>query len=291
MGEQGDKGQEVGAVCAVCPHGCRIRPGKLGVCGARSALDGKVVSLNYGRSSGLALDPIEKKPLACFHPGAFILSYGSFGCNMRCPFCQNSSISTARADDAPPIPTRYLAPEDLVAQAISLKPQGNIGIALTYNEPFIAWEYLMDVCRCAREAGLVTAAVTNGYVARDAWMQSLPYLDAANIDLKCFSEAGYLGLGAPGGLSVVKGSIESAHAAGVHVEVTTLVVPGLSDDEDAFREECLWLSSISPEIPLHITRFFPCHKALDKQATSVKTLMRFKEVAKGHLHNVFLGNI
>ena len=277
------------AVCTVCPHACRIRPGGLGVCGARGVRDGAVVSLNYGRSTGLALDPIEKKPLACFHPGTSILSYGSFGCNMACPFCQNSSISTARADDPPP--TRYISPEDLVAEGVGLKSRGNIGIALTYNEPLIALEYLMDVGRCAREAGLVTVAVTNGYVSRDAWACALPCLDAVNIDLKCFSEAGYRSLGAPGGLEAVKGSIASAFEAGVHVEVTTLVVPGLSDDEEAFREECLWLSSLSPEIPLHITRFFPCYKALDKPPTPTKALMRFKEVADGYLGRVFLGNI
>jgi pyruvate formate lyase activating enzyme len=266
-----------------------LAPGKLGICGVRGLRGGQVVALSYGQSTGLALDPIEKKPLACFHPGSRILSYGSFGCNMRCPFCQNSGISTARAD-APP-PAVPLPPEDLVAHALSLKAQGNIGIALTYNEPFVAWEYLMDSARCARRAGLLTAVVTNGYVAREAWEAALPLIDAANIDLKCYTEEGYEALGAPGGLGIVKGSIASAHAAGVHVEVTTLLVPGLSDDEDAFREECAWLAALDPGIPLHITRFFPCHQASDLQPTSIKLMRRFKQIADSHLARVYLGNV
>jgi len=277
------------AVCAVCPHACVLAEGALGVCGVRACREGRVASLNYGCSTGLALDPIEKKPLACFHPGSHILSYGSFGCNMRCPFCQNATISTARADDAPS--TRFISPERLVEEALDLEPHGNIGIAFTYNEPLVAWEYLMDAARLAHDAGLLTAAVTNGYVASDTWAQALPLLDAANIDLKCFTEEGYRSLGAPGGLAVVKGSIASAQTSGVHVEVTTLVVPGLSDDEQAFEEECRWLAAVSPEIPLHITRFFPSYQAAAKQPTPIKTLKRFQEIAKTHLHHVFLGNI
>ncbi|MCL1796771.1 MAG: radical SAM protein [Eggerthellaceae bacterium] len=261
----------------------------MGICGTRTLQNGKVVSLSYGQSTGLSLDPIEKKPLARFHPGAKILSYGSFGCNMRCPFCQNASISTLRADAS--LPTEFISPQDLVGRARTLKAQGNIGIALTYNEPFIAWEHLLDCARAAREADLLVAVVTNGYVNRTAWETALPLIDAANIDLKCYTEEGYSKLGTPGGLGVVKESIRSAHAAGVHVEVTTLVVPDFSDREDVFREECAWLASIDCAIPLHITRFFPCHEAAHKRPTSIKVMNRFKHIAKDYLSQVFLGNV
>ena len=277
------------ANCTICPHRCRLEPGKTGVCGVRSVQDGKVTSQNYGLSSGLALDPIEKKPLACFKPGSFILSYGSFGCNMRCPFCQNASISTASA--AKPVSSSSISPEALVGKALSLRARGNIGIALTYNEPLIAWEYLMDCAARAREAGLVMAIVTNGYACKETWEETLPWLDAANIDLKSFSEEGYRSLGAPGGLETVKHSIASAYEAGIHVEVTTLVVPGFSDDEEAFKEQCLWLAALCPEIPLHITRFFPCHKMLDRPPTPLKTLKRFQEIAGEYLERVFVGNV
>lgn len=299
--------------CGVCPHECRIPEGGWGFCGARTATGGVVKSANYGRTTALALDPIEKKPLAHFHPGACILSYGSFGCTMRCRFCQNSEIAApssvssvqeriagegedcgtgrtvpfARFLDRAP----YLAPDGLVTRALARRVEGNIGIALTYNEPFAAPEYLMDVARRAREAGLVTVAVTNGYVSPVVWDAALPLVDAMNIDLKCYSEEGYRALGAPGGLPAVKRSIAAALAAGVHVEVTTLVVPGLSDDEERFAAECDWLASLDPALPLHLTRFFPAHRMRDAHPTPRDTLHRLERIACARLRNVHLGNV
>lgn len=275
--------------CDVCPHACRLEVGALGVCGTRTQRDGKVASLNYGRVTGLALDPIEKKPLARFHPGSYILSYGSFGCNLRCAFCQNSDISTMTAHTAGF--ADQLAPAALVEEALSLRGRGNIGIAFTYNEPFIAPEYLMDASRLAHGAGLVTAAVTNGYVSAEVWDAALGTIDAYNIDVKCFSEEGYRSVGAPGGLAAVKRSVATAIEAGAHVEVTTLVVPGLSDDEGLFEKECAWLASLDPETPLHITRFFPRHKMASASPTGLETLKRFEAIAGKHLHHVYLGNI
>ena len=155
----------------------------------------------------------------------------------------------------------------------------------------IAPEYLLDCAALAREAGLANVAVTNGYVSADAWDAALRCLDAVNIDLKCYSEEGYRSLGAPGGLAVVKRSIEAAVAAGAHVEVTTLVVPGLSDDEGLFERECAWLASIDPSIPLHLSRFFPTYRMADAQPTSRELLERFRRIAEASLAHVYLGNV
>lgn len=277
--------------CTVCPHECLLREGSFGICGARTVRQGRIVSLNYGRATSLALDPIEKKPLARFRPGSRILSYGSFGCNLRCPFCQNSDISMADAEGRVASSARFVSPEYLVDRAYELRSCGSIGIAYTYNEPFIAPEYLMDCAVLAHERGLANVAVTNGYAAAGTWAAALPYLDAVNIDLKCYSEEGYRSLGAPNGLCVVKRSIETAVAAGVHVEVTTLVVPGLSDDEALFHEECAWLASLDPSIPLHLSRFFPSYRMAEASPTSRALLERFRIIAKASLAHVYLGNV
>ena len=260
-----------------------------GICGARGLRDGEIVSLNYGQATALALDPIEKKPLARFHPGTTILSYGSYGCNLRCDFCQNADISTATASLHPAL--RPITPAELVAQACALKHEGNIGVALTYNEPLIAPEFLIDTARLAHASGLLCVAVTNGYVTETTWQRCLEHLDAANIDLKCFSESSYRDLGAPDGLAVVERSIQRAVSAGVHVEVTTLIVPGLSDDPEAFERELDWLATIDPEMPLHLSRFFPCYKRTDCAPTELSVLRDFERRACQKLSHVYLGNI
>ena len=278
-------------VCDVCPHACCLSDGKLGVCGTRTVRDGRIVSLSYGQATSLALDPIEKKPLARFRPGSLILSYGSYGCNLRCPFCQNSDISMADAASSAADRARFVSPEYLVDEAASLRDRGNIGIAYTYNEPFVAPEFLADCAALASERGLVNVAVTNGYVSTQTWDAALPYLDALNIDLKCYSEEGYRSLGAPGGLAVVKRSIEAAAASDAHVEVTTLVVPGFSDNEELFAEQCAWLASIDPSIPLHLSRFFPAYRAREKRPTGIDVLERFRTIAERSLEHVYLGNV
>lgn len=275
--------------CGVCPHACMIAPGSLGVCMARRNVEGAIVDENYGQATALALDPIEKKPLARFHPGAKILSYGSYGCNLRCAFCQNSDISLEYLTHE--LNTVYIAPDELVAKARELASAGNIGIALTYNEPFIAPEYLLDVGTRAHDAGLLLVVVTNGYVNADVLERMLPVIDALNIDLKCFNEDGYRLLGAKDGLSTVKTTIERSVANGAHVEVTTLVVPGISDDPDEFAQECAWLSLVSPLIPLHISRFFPQYKMQDRAATPVSLMHEFERIARRYLEYVYLGNV
>ena len=277
------------ATCGVCPHGCPMQEGDTGLCGARGVRDGRVVSLNYGEATALALDPIEKKPLARFMPGSRILSYGSFGCNMACPFCQNADIAQVRACEHPP--TRFISPAELVGQAEELLFSGNAGVALTYNEPLIAPEYLIDVGGLTKSVGLVLAVVTNGYATPETFDAACSVANVMNIDLKCFTEEGYAKLGAPGGLACVTRNIQTAHEAGVHVEVTTLVVPGISDSEEAFREEVAWLASVSPDIPLHITRFFPTHKMTDDSPTDIALMHRFCDIAQESLRHVFLGNV
>ena len=241
------------------------------------------MSLSYGRLTALALDPIEKKPLRRFRPGSFILSVGSFGCNMRCPFCQNSDISMA-GDEAE---TQAMAPKALVRRAVALQAQGNIGIAYTYNEPFVGYEFVADTARLAHEAGLSNVLVTNGLVCKAPLRALLPYVDAMNIDLKCFTDEVYRSLG--GDLPTVLATIRASSAA-CHVEITTLVVPGLSDSPSEMEAEARWLASIDPAIPLHLSRFFPRYRMRDAQPTPVATLYALRDVAAQHLRYVYLGN-
>lgn len=276
----------INAVCRICPHACTLSEGRHGVCRARVARDGDVVDENYGRVTSLALDPMEKKPLVRFRPGTSVLSVGSYGCNMRCPFCQNASIACARAEDAS---WRTMDPDELVALAVRMRLRGNVGIAYTYNEPFVGFEFVRDTARLAREAGLVNVAVSNGMVNRDPLAEVLPYLDAANIDLKGFSQGVYDVLG--GDFATVKRSIETiASCASCHLEVTTLVVPGLNDDEEQIAAVSRWLSSLDPSIPFHLTRFYPCHRMVDRPPTSAHILRHLASVASRHLEDVVVGS-
>ena len=272
------------ARCDLCPRRCQMAEGRFGICRARKCENGVAVDANYGRITSLCLDPIEKKPLRLFHPGSMILSAGSFGCNLKCPFCQNHEISMAGSD----FPSRTMAPGELVELGLSLKPQGNIGIAFTYNEPLVGYEFVLDTCRLAKDAGLATVLVTNGTLLEDPLLKLLPYVDAANVDLKAFNEDFYKWI--KGDLGCVKRFIELA-AKRIHLEVTTLVIPGRNDSETEMDEEASWLSSLDPEIPLHISRFFPRYKCSDMEPTPVETILRLAEVASRHLNHVFTGNI
>ncbi len=271
------------AVCGICPHRCALEEGQTGLCRARANVNGTVTCINYGRLTSLALDPIEKKPLARFRPGSFILSAGSFGCNLRCPFCQNSDISMADAR----IPTSEVPPEALVAKALALKGRGNVGIAYTYNEPLVGYEYVRDCAVLAHENGLVNVLVTNGMILEEPLAALLPLIDAMNIDLKGFTQAFYDFVG--GDLETVKTAIRLSVAA-CHVEVTTLVIPGLNDGEADMEAEAEWLASVNPELPLHISRFFPRYRLTDRPPTPVETICRLRDVAKKHLEYVYTGN-
>ena len=207
-------------VCPGCFHHCVLGEGRTGLCRARKNEGGENVCLNYGKVTALALDPIEKKPLAMFHPGSRILSVGSFGCNFDCPFCQNDSISCAGESD---VRWERWSPEDLAALAERQVPRGNIGLAFTYNEPMIGWEFVRDAAAAVRARGIKTVVVTNGSSSLSVLRQVLPYIDAFNIDLKGFTPAWYRRLG--GDLDAVLSFIREA-APVSHVELTTLVVPG-----------------------------------------------------------------
>lgn len=282
-------------ICPVCPHACRLGPGEIGLCGARQAQESTVAPLNYGRCTALALDPIEKKPLARYYPGSMILSYGSFGCNLACAFCQNWQIAQAGKGDGGAREgegmSRYLSPEELVSQAVEAQNAGNIGVALTYNEPLICPEYILDLAERLHAQGLKLVLVTNRYVMPQIAEQVFRHVDAANIDLKAFRQEFYTSVGAPAGLSVVKRNIEIALASPCHVEVTTLIIPGLNDEPQAMREEVEWLASLDAGIPLHLSRFHPAFHMCDTRPTPRDTMYGFKEIACQHLSHVFLGNI
>lgn len=277
-------GQRV--TCTICPHGCRLAEGQTGLCHGRVARDGRVVDANYGRVTSLALDPIEKKPLARFRPGAKVLSVGSYGCNLRCPFCQNASIACACERD---VPWREIALAELVELAASLMPEGNIGIAFTYNEPLVGFEFVRDTARLSRERGLANVLVSNGSVNDGPLREVAALIDAANIDLKGFTQSFYDFVG--GDLDTVKHTIEALAAEpGCHLEVTTLIIPGLNDSEDEIDAAAAWLASLDPGIPYHITRFFPCHRLQDRPATPPATVHQLAAVARRHLKHVYVGS-
>jgi len=270
--------------CGICPRQCVLEEGQTGFCRARENRGGRIVCGNYARVTSLALDPIEKKPLRRFHPGGYILSVGSYGCNLRCPFCQNSAISMAGPND---VPWREISPEELVFRAQALRREGNIGIAFTYNEPLVGYEYVFDCAKLAKDAGLKTVLVTNGTVCAEPWLELLHFIDAANIDLKGFSQTAYDAVG--GDLETVKTAIALA-AARIHVEVTTLVVPGLSDGAEQMRGQAAWLAGLSKDIPLHLSRFFPMYRMQDRPPTPLDTIEELAAIAGESLIYVYKGN-
>lgn len=272
------------AVCGGCMNRCSLEDGQTGICRARKNTGGAVISVNYGKITSMALDPIEKKPLKRFMPGSAILSVGSFGCNLRCPFCQNHEISMAGEADAHALSVR---PEELAGKALELRKRGNIGIAFTYNEPLVGWEYVRDTGRLVRNAGMKNVIVTNGSVSDQVLDEILPVADAMNIDLKGFTEHYYRKLG--GDLGTVKHFIERASRA-CHVELTVLIVPGENDSEKEMREMAGWISSLNSGIPLHVSRFFPRWHMDDRPATDVARVYALVQTAREYLKYVWPGN-
>lgn len=275
-------------LCDVCPKFCKLREGQIGFCRARSNIGGKIVPINYGQATSLALDPIEKKPLMRFCPGTYILSYGSYGCNLRCPYCQNASISMAGPDNCP---HRLITPEGLTDLAVDLSKQepGNIGVAFTYNEPAVCFEFIRDTSKLLHEAGLKSVVVTNGGLVRTYADELLPHVDALNIDLKGFSNEFYRYV--KGEFDTVKEFIKAAVEHKCHVELTTLVIPTKNDDPEEIGREVEWIASISPEIPLHLSRFFPRYKVDDLPPTPAETIYRLKDIAEKKLKYVYTGNL
>lgn len=273
------------AVCGTCPRRCRLADGATGFCRARRAEGGKVVCANYGRVTSLALDPIEKKPIAFFRPGSSILSVGSYGCNLRCPFCQNDGISQCGEGE---VPFRTASPSELAALAEGLKDQGNIGLAYTYNEPLVGWEFVRDCAREVRARGMCNVLVSNGCAREEVVADLAPLLDAANIDIKGPSQEYYDWVG--GDFASVCRTVEILHNAGCHVEATTLVVPGRNDSEADMEAVASLVASVSPDIPLHVTRFFPRWRMSDASPTPVATVRRLADIARRRLRRVLVGN-
>jgi len=282
--------------CKVCFRHCRLEEGETGFCGSRICAGGIVRPAYYGRISALALDPIEKKPLRRFYPGSRILSAGSFGCNLRCPFCQNSDISWSERAMEEAAHASCVSPLQLARAAADYQRQGNIGLAFTYNEPLVAWEFVRDTARLINEQGMKNVLVTNGTASLEVLEELTPYIDAMNIDLKGFTDEYYRDV-LGGSRQMVMAFIERA-VQYCHVEITTLVVPGENDSEEEMRRVCSWIAGlkgkngavIGKEIPLHISRFFPRFHMTDRGPTSVAKIYHLAEIARQELAYVYTGN-
>ncbi|MBQ9058730.1 MAG: AmmeMemoRadiSam system radical SAM enzyme [Atopobiaceae bacterium] len=274
--------------CNLCFRHCQLQPGQTGFCHARINRDGQLVAASYGKLTSLALDPVEKKPLTRWMSGSTVLSLGSFGCNLHCPWCQNASISQVGEGR---VPTRELSPDELVELGVRLHREDSsmVGVAYTYNEPLMFWEYVLDCAKRVRSAGLKNVLVSAGCVASDVVSAIAPYMDAVNIDLKSISEETYQLLG--GRLQMVQEAIRILCAEpNCHVELTTLIVPGINDSHDEMRELASWIASINPAIPLHVSRFHPAWKMHDCLPTPVSRVYELVDVARNYLECVVTGN-
>lgn len=270
------------ALCRLCPFHCRITEGKTGRCRVRKFEGGKLWALSYGRITSAALDPVEKKPLYHFHPGAPILSIGAFGCNLRCDFCQNWSISQGSPA------TTDLSPEQAAALAREQRTNGNIGISYTYNEPFIWFEYVLDTARLVREQGMVNVLVTNGTVESEPLEELLPFVDAMNVDIKSIREDFYRRLCGGDG-TAARRTVETAFGR-CHVEITNLIIPGENDSEADLVDLFDWAASVSRRLPLHLSRYHPDYR-FTAPPTPPETLRRAYELARERLDFVYVGNI
>lgn len=264
--------------CVLCPHACLIFNGGHGKCLIRKNIGGVLQATAYGKISSAAIDPIEKKPLYHFHPGSNILSVGFNGCNMSCLFCQNWQISTQET------PTQDTSPMELLHTA---RKSFSIGIAYTYNEPLTNFEFVMDCAKEFRESGFKNVIVSNGMINPEPLKEIIPYLDAANIDLKGFTEEYYKEHG--GHFGTVKHTIEALFRAGVHIELTNLLIPEKNGNEEDFEKMCRFIVDMSPDIPLHISGYFPQYK-YDFPPTPNNALTDFAKKAKNYLNHIYIGN-
>lgn len=269
--------------CRLCPHNCIIEPKKTGICRVRKNEGGTLNSLAYGKITSLNLDPIEKKPLYHFYPGSMILSAGSFGCNFRCSFCQNWEISQAGFGD---VPVRDLAPASALR---TVKESNSIGLAYTYNEPLMNYEWLLETSKLLHKENLKNVLVTNGYINPEPLKELLPVIDAANIDLKSFSNRFYKKLCA-GKLEPVLKTIETMVKSGKHVELTTLLIPGENDSSPEIVMLADWIAALDNRIPLHFSRYFPTYK-MEVKPTGMDSLINAYALARKKLKYVYLVNV
>lgn len=274
-------------LCTLCPRLCKMGDGQAGFCYIRKNVGGKLYSLGYGRPTGFAIDPIEKKPLNHFLPGTGILSFGTAGCNLGCRFCQNWSISKAKLDDAQSL---RASPEEIVKLARMHKVPS---IAFTYNDPVIWGEFVIDISRLARECGLKSVMVTAGYITREARSEVYRYIDAANVDLKGFTERFYHKLTFSHLEPVLDTLIWLKHETEVWVEITNLIIPGENDDPGETERMCEWIvANLGDSVPLHFTAFHPDFKMMDKPPTPASTLRRARQIAiKAGVKYCYVGNV
>lgn len=277
-----------GVRCDVCPRECLLADGVTGACRARGNVGGVVRPLGYARVTAVAIDPVEKKPLARWMPGSTVLSLGGYGCNLRCPWCQNHEISQVGERE---VAWRALSPADVAALARKANEADSrmVGVAYTYNEPLVCWEFVRDTAYAVHEVNLRNVLVSAACVSEHVLAGVAPLLDAANIDLKSFEPDTYRMLG--GDLATVQRSIEMLAATPTcHLEVTTLVVPGVNDTDEEMDELAAWLASVDPDIVLHVSRFHPSWRIHDRGPTPIDRVYALAEVARRYLRHVRTGN-
>jgi len=272
--------------CIICPRMCVVKPGETGFCDTKENKDGKLISLTYGQLSALAVDPIEKKPLAHFHPGSLSLSVSSVGCSFTCPWCQNWHLSFSKPGQ---LTTRYTSPREVVAMA---QRQECTSVSYTYNEPLINLDFVEDVARLAHGKGIKNVLVTNGYISKEALGRVVDVIDAANVDWKAFNDPFYREH-CNGDLKSVLDATVAMKDRGVHVEVTFLIIPETNDGEDEARKMSRFIvDELGPDTPLHLSRFFPHHKFDHLPSTPVETLYRAREIAMEEgVRYVYVGNV
>jgi pyruvate formate lyase activating enzyme len=273
--------------CQLCPHNCGISDGKYGICQVRINKGGELFTENYGHVSSMGFDPIEKKPLYHFYPGSEILSVGSIGCNLQCEFCQNWQISQKSEANLKRDGNRYPYSEII---DLALSKKNNIGLAYTYNEPTVFYEFMLEIAIAAKESGLKNVMVTNGFINKDPLNKLNQFIDAYNVDLKAFIEDFYIKY-TKSQIEPVKETIINISKASKHLEITNLVIPGLNDNPKKFEEMIKWIKDNTGEkTVLHISRYYPSYK-FKKEPTSIEKMLQLNEIAKNHLKHVYLGNL
>lgn len=272
--------------CYLCPHNCQIEHGKTGICGVRINRDGELYSVNYGKISSAAFDPIEKKPLYHFYPGSLIFSIGSVGCNMKCSFCQNCEISQVAVENFPYL--QEYTPTEIAN--LANERNDNIGIAYTYNEPTIYYEMMLDTAMIVAKRGMKNVMVSNGFINKEPLHELMHYMDAFNIDLKAFTDKFYRDF-TKSKLEPVKQTLVEIEKAGKHLEITNLVIPGLNSDEEVFAEMVRWIAeNVDKGTVLHLSRYFPRYR-LNVESTPGELIKKFYNIAKEYLDYVYIGNM
>lgn len=270
--------------CNLCPHNCMISEGNIGNCRVRKNDGGNLYSLVYGKPCSINIDPVEKKPLYHFLPGKNIFSIGTVGCNLHCKNCQNSDISQ---ESDPDLFSKSLSPKEVVDYA---KKNSIPMIAYTYNEPTVFFEYMLDIAKLAKNAGIKNVMVSNGFINEEPLYELCKYMDAANIDIKCFSNEFYKKI-CFGSFDPVLKATKQMHLAGVWVELTNLIIPTLSDDMEKIEQMCRWIKeNLSTDVPLHFSRFFPQYQLENISQTSTVTLENARDIAIKYLNHVYIGN-